>query len=573
VFRVKNKAATHYAFNHAGKSIMKNILMIGFAIITVLLTNNTSASTPSADDLLRMARSGVDEEVLSAYIFASADAFDLSADDIITLKDLGVPSKVIKEALHHGHGIDTATAAETATVADETKMTTPDDAITPAPELSPAVSTSAAVAPSPDDQNISFFYESLYPYGNWFDIDGDWCWQPNAAVISPDWAPYSSQGHWVDSDWGWCWVSDYSWGWAPFHYGRWFRHRTHGWCWVPDNEWGPAWVSWRRGDDYCGWAPLPLHTRYVNNEGFYFRDKRVGDDFEFNLTMHDYFFVPTKNFSDPHPWMNMVPQVRAEEAYRSTGFIRNSYGFDHDHFINRGPAVDDISRASHRTITQITIANDDLKPGEPIRRGLLRENRLVIYKPAIAPAVPKNPMAVRLMLEKRPPVAPQQRKSPMDGMFLKRENNAAQQTLKNQRLKANNSTQIKFHLEQAAGYEADSKKKAEFQAEAEIQSMKAQQARNHVDNIKQWKPAHEQKPGVIMPQSRVVPQPTDGNREQVQIQVRTQIQNEARMEQQRQHVAEEMIRSHVQRTSQQGSAGHPQREEKQGNSTRNNRQN
>ena len=30
-----------------------------------------------------------------------------------------------------------------------------------------------------------------------------------------------------------------------------------GWCWVPGYTWGPAWVSWRYGDGYCGWAPLP----------------------------------------------------------------------------------------------------------------------------------------------------------------------------------------------------------------------------------------------------------------------------------------------------------------------------
>ena len=67
-------------------------------------------ASPEADDLIRLAKSGVDEEVLMAYIKAAPDTFDLSADDIITLKDLGVPSKVISEALLHGHPVDTSTA-------------------------------------------------------------------------------------------------------------------------------------------------------------------------------------------------------------------------------------------------------------------------------------------------------------------------------------------------------------------------------------------------------------------------------------------------------------------------------
>jgi hypothetical protein len=61
----------------------------------------------------------------------------------------------------------------------------------------------------------------------------------------------------VLTEFGWTWVSDYSWGWAPFHYGRWIVIVGHGWCWVPGTIWGPAWVAWRAGDGFVGWAPLP----------------------------------------------------------------------------------------------------------------------------------------------------------------------------------------------------------------------------------------------------------------------------------------------------------------------------
>ena len=47
------------------------------------------------------------------------------------------------------------------------------------------------------------------------------------------------------------------WGWVTFHYGRWAHDQRLGWFWVPGDEWGPAWVDWRRGDDFVGWAPLP----------------------------------------------------------------------------------------------------------------------------------------------------------------------------------------------------------------------------------------------------------------------------------------------------------------------------
>jgi hypothetical protein len=499
--------------------------------MALALEGKAALASPGADDLIRMARSGVDEEVLTAYIDSATGAFDLSADDIITLKDLGVPSQVINEALRHGHANESDSVSEAG--AKESMETVYDD-------TGMAVSTAAAVAPPPGELNISFFYESLYPYGNWLDVDGEWCWHPNAAAISPDWAPYCRHGHWVDSDWGWCWVSDYSWGWAPFHYGRWFRHIKHGWCWVPDTEWGPAWVAWRRGDDFCGWAPLPPRTRYVNHEGLYFGASRAGEGFEFNLTMRDYFFVPTGRFCDPHPWVHMVPSVRQEEVFRRTAFVRNAYGFQHNHIFNRGVPVEEVSRASNRRIMPITIVHENLKPGEQIHRGMTRDNRFMIYKPVIAPAAPKNPDAIKSVFDRRAVRNPQQ-KNETEKNLIRRQTNAAQQTIKRERAKADNAGQEKYHLEKAAHYETNSTKQAEFQAEAQIQKMKAEAARNHVDNIRRWKPSTERKPAVT-PQSRVVPQPSPENRRQVQRQVRDQIQREAQVERQHEQAAEEMVR-------------------------------
>ena len=78
---------------------------------------------------------------------------------------------------------------------------------------------------------------------------------------NPDWRPYAD-GYWAYTDVGWTWVSYEDFGWATYHYGRWTDLADYGWVWVPGYEWGPAWVSWRTGGDYVGWAPLPP----VNNE-------------------------------------------------------------------------------------------------------------------------------------------------------------------------------------------------------------------------------------------------------------------------------------------------------------------
>ena len=106
------------------------------------------------------------------------------------------------------------------------------------------------------DSNVSFqlFYDQLSPYGQWIEYSNyGYVWIPDAG---PDFVPYSTNGHWILSDDGWVWDSDYNWGWAAFHYGRWSFSDSFGWFWVPDNEWGPAWVNWREADGYYGWSPM-----------------------------------------------------------------------------------------------------------------------------------------------------------------------------------------------------------------------------------------------------------------------------------------------------------------------------
>ena len=87
---------------------------------------------------------------------------------------------------------------------------------------------------------------------------------------------------------GWMWVSDYEWGWAPFHYGRWTFDQQYGWMWVPGRTWGPAWVSFRYGDSYVGWAPLPP-------EGY---DDVPSYGYEPTINVAFWNFVPRQHFND-----------------------------------------------------------------------------------------------------------------------------------------------------------------------------------------------------------------------------------------------------------------------------------
>jgi hypothetical protein len=124
------------------------------------------------------------------------------------------------------------------------------------------------------------FRIALEPYGAWRHHRrfGD-VWIP---VNRPrDWRPYTV-GHWVyTDDYGWYWVTDdeeANWGWITYHYGRWYRDADYGWVWIPNDVWGPAWVDWRYGDQYVGWAPeTPDEVVEVEDEPVYWSFVTAGD--------------------------------------------------------------------------------------------------------------------------------------------------------------------------------------------------------------------------------------------------------------------------------------------------------
>ncbi len=106
--------------------------------------------------------------------------------------------------------------------------------------------------------DVDYFYDELGPYG-------EWVWHPRFGYVwlptrvSETWRPYTV-GHWIYTDeYGWYWDSYEPFAWAVYHYGRWGYDWDFGWFWVPGDTWAPAWVQWRYGNDYVGWAPIGPH--------------------------------------------------------------------------------------------------------------------------------------------------------------------------------------------------------------------------------------------------------------------------------------------------------------------------
>ena len=180
--------------------------------------------------------------------------------------------------------------------------------------------------------DIGVFYDDLDPYGDWIDYeDYGYVFAPR---VGPTWRPYT-QGHWaMTQEYGYLWVSQEPFGWATYHYGRWMPSR-YGWLWVPGYDWGPAWVSWRSGGDYVGWAPLPPQARWQVGVGF----NIGGAHFDAFIGDRDYNFVPYNRFADyryNRVADYVVPVEQNVTIINVTQNVTNYVTTGERHVVNRG---------------------------------------------------------------------------------------------------------------------------------------------------------------------------------------------------------------------------------------------
>src|ERR1019366_2239484 len=233
--------------------------------------------------------------------------------------------------------------------------------------------------PQPAEEEVSYqtFYDDLSPYGQWIDYPGyGYVWMPNVGY---GFKPYATNGYWVYSDAGWVWASDYNWGWATFHYGRWFYDNSYGWMWVPGYEWAPAWVSWRRSDDYYGWAPLSPGISVGISISSY------------NPPNNYWCFVPHQYVTSPAVNSYYVSETKNVTIINNTTVINNNIANNHinnttvnnnarNNVYAAGPDPNEISRETGNTLRPVAITNTN-KPGQQLSNG-----QLALFRPRVKPA-------------------------------------------------------------------------------------------------------------------------------------------------------------------------------------------
>ena len=224
-----------------------------------------------------------------------------------------------------------------------------------------ALPSAEAVAGAEIDVDV--FYDRLSPYGRWF-----WhpryrqVWAPRGVPVG--WRPYT-HGRWVYTHDGWLWDSDYPWGWAAFHYGRWLFDDDLGWVWVPGTRWGPAWVAWRYGSGFVGWAPLPPHVDLYRHD-------------DFDLAPPHWVFVEQRYFLTPrlHPLI-VLPARNATIFARCPHHARPT--FVRQRWVNPGMDVHEIERITRTRVDPVKIR----EVGIASATGFASDDEVRVYRPAV----------------------------------------------------------------------------------------------------------------------------------------------------------------------------------------------
>lgn len=229
---------------------------------------------------------------------------------------------------------------------------------------SPTVSQSQYASHVDQDVSFDIFYTSLSPYGRWMDYSPyGYVWLPAVPV---GFSPYVSEGHWVYTRFGWTWYSYYAWGWAPFHYGRWHFDPLYGWMWLPDSVWGPAWVVWRHGAGYSGWAPLGFGMTV-----------QVVVGVRPQIPHERWIFVRDDDFPRRNIDRYRVDRSRNNELMESAEIHRRTRE-DRGAEYFPGPDASDIEQATRRRVSEVAV-EERSSPG----RTRLSDDRLHIYRPEV----------------------------------------------------------------------------------------------------------------------------------------------------------------------------------------------
>ena len=136
--------------------------------------------------------------------------------------------------------------------------------------------------------------------------------------------------------------------------------------WIPGHEWAPAWVSWRHGGGFFGWAPL---LPGINISISFGGGNRIPDNY--------WVCAPQEYITRPNVYDYCAPALNVVNIIHNTTIINNTY-INENHTYVTGPRIDEIERVTNRPVNVYRI-NNDYAPG----RASIHNNVVNIFRPQI----------------------------------------------------------------------------------------------------------------------------------------------------------------------------------------------
>ena len=164
------------------------------------------------------------------------------------------------------------------------------------------------------------------------------------------------------------------------------RTTEFGWLWVPGYEWAPAWVSWRKSDDYVGWAPLPPEATWQPASGF-----GPSVDVSFSIGPEYYNFCPVRHLGAPRLRPYIVPPRENVTIINNSVNVTKITNVNNVLIFNEGPDFREIQRRSEQPVRWARLERRWDVDREVVRAGEVR-NRVDgdVFR-VVSPRVERRP--------------------------------------------------------------------------------------------------------------------------------------------------------------------------------------
>jgi hypothetical protein len=155
-------------------------------------------SSPALQEVVKLTKAQMGDDVIVAYINNSGTTFNLSADDMLYLQGQGVSQPVMNALLHSRAATPAPVPVSYTPPAPMQQPPLPAQAKTYAPsaiandQVPPPPPPDQEPPPGPPTQDVSpeYFHAQLAPFGTWVNVGGVEYWRPDQAVAAnPDWRP------------------------------------------------------------------------------------------------------------------------------------------------------------------------------------------------------------------------------------------------------------------------------------------------------------------------------------------------------------------------------------------------